>query len=178
MNLFQNPDQVQKTYPLHFYQCQDCGFFQLLDIVNPELMFSDYIYRSGTSQVMRDYFDSYAEEVVSSLKLQSNGLVVDIGSNDGTLLKAFQKRGVKVIGIEPAANLANAANEEEIKTINNFFNCYVGQSIMFEFGRAKCITMNNCLAHLDNIDDIIIGVKELLADDGVFILKMLILWIL
>ena len=161
----------QETYPLHLHQCQDCGLFQLLDIVNPELMFSEYIYKSGTSQVMRDHFNKYANDVVDFLNLQPDDLVVDLGSNDGTLLKAFKQRGMCVVGVEPASNLADAANGEEIETINSFFNIEVATNIVNEFGKAKLVTMNNCLAHLDNIDEIIAGVKELLDDDGVFIFE-------
>lgn len=171
--LVSNPNQQQDEFPLDLYQCDDCGLFQLLDVVNPELMFKDYIYVSGTSQVMRDHFKSYAEQILELIKYKitsPNSLVVDIGANDSTLLK-YLKNKARVVGVEPASNLATKSNAEGILTINDFFNVEVAKSIIKDHGKAEIVTCNNCLAHLDNVDEIILGVKELLTDDGTFVFE-------
>lgn len=171
-----DPDIVQETYPLELFQCKDCFLFQLLDVVDPELMFKNYLYVSGTSELIRQHFEKYAEDVCYEYWLQNEplpipwrGLFVDIGSNDSTLLK--QVKGYNVIGVEPAKNLADKSNEEGIVSINDFFNVKTAKEIVANHGKADIITCNNCLAHLDNVDEVVEGVKELIAENGIFVFE-------
>src|ERR1035437_1080479 len=164
-------DLEQDTFPLDLFRCELCGHYQLLDVVSPDRMFKHYLYVSGTSKLMRDHFANYAETIVKDLRLKSDDLVCDIGSNDSTLLKAFAKNNVKVIGVEPAENLAAQSNKEGIRTISKFFSVDVAKEIVKDFGKASVVTSNNCFAHLDDMRGFVEGVKEMLADDGVFVFE-------
>ncbi len=167
-----DPDIKQNEFPLDLFQCKGCDHFQLLDIVDPEIMFSNYLYVSGTSRKMQYHFRNYACSIVSEKNLDENDLVVDIGSNDSTLLKWFDKLEVKTVGVEPAVNLARKSNEDGIKTYNDFFNKDLAQKIINNHGKASVITCNNVFAHADNLDEIVLGVKKLLKDNGVFIFEV------
>lgn len=169
-----DPNIEQETYPLELFQCQSCFHYQLRDIVNSKLMFKEYNYVSGTSNLMRDHFNKYANEVHNHNfdKLGNKNIIVDIGSNDGTLLKEFKNLGYKVLGVDPAENLAQKANEEGIETIPEFFNVSIAKNIVKKYDKASVITCNNCFAHVDNLDEIVNGVKELLDNNGIFVIEV------
>ena len=99
-----DPESIkrEKWFPLRVTFCKNCSLLQLEDIVNPELLFSNYVYVSSTSKVFVAHFETMAKKMIKRFKLNKNSLVVDIGSNDGILLKPFAKRGVKILGVEPA----------------------------------------------------------------------------
>jgi len=115
-------DQKEIFYPLRVVWCESCGLLLIDEVVPPEILFRNYIYVSGTSEALRKHFEGLATEAVNNFKLNSESLVVDIGSNDGTLLKEFKKFGVHVLGVEPAVNIAKIAEGSGIKTINEFFS--------------------------------------------------------
>ena len=115
-------DKVQKIYPLDLYLCNNCGFSQLLDIVQPEVIYIDYIYKTASSLGLYEHFQTYADQVIDKLKSQKGSLVVDIGSNDGVLLRFFKNHGMRVLGIDPAKKIAEAATESGIETLPTFFN--------------------------------------------------------
>lgn len=171
-NAFVKQQTKQDLYPLDLFKCNNCKHFQLLDIVDPEVLFKNYIYVSGTSSLMRQHFRDYACKTVLTFNLQENDFICDIGSNDGTLLKYFKALGMRVLGIDPAENVAKKATENGIPTISDFFNAKLANDIVKNHGKAKIITSNNCFAHVDNLDEIVLGVKELLEKDGVFIFEV------
>ncbi len=166
------PTVQQEVFPLEVFKCETCGHYQLLDVVDPEILFKDYCYVSGTSPVFRRHFRNYACEVVSTYDPAPGDLVVEIGSNDGTLLKEFQKHGLKVVGVEPAQNLAKQANEDGVQTIPQFFDMGTASRIVGEFGKAKIVCGNNVFAHIDDLDSVVDGVKYLLAEGGVFVFEV------
>ena len=162
----------QQCYPLDLFFCDTCYHLQLLDVVNPDILFSNYVYVSGTSPVFVKHFKSYAESVSDYTKVGKKDLVVDIGSNDGTLLRFFKKSGCNVLGIDPAIDIANEATNSGINTINGFFDLTMANKIYDSHGHAKVITANNVFAHIDNIDSVVKGIKKLLDNDGVFIFEV------
>ena len=164
--------QKQQVYPLDIYYCEACHHAQLLDIVSPEILFKDYVYVSGTSAVFRTHFEQYASQANEELQLKNKDLVVDIGSNDGTLLRYFKSMNVRVLGIEPARDIALAANADGIKTINNFFSPNLAVELRKQHGPAKLVTANNVFAHIDDLDSVVAGIKKLLAPDGLFIFEV------
>ena len=164
--------QKQEVYPLDIYYCEACHHAQLLDIVSPEILFKDYVYVSGTSAVFRTHFEQYASQANVELQLKNKDLVVDIGSNDGTLLRYFKSMNVRVLGIEPARDIALAANADGIKTINNFFSPNLAVELRKQHGPAKLVTANNVFAHIDDLDSVVAGIKKLLAPDGLFIFEV------
>jgi len=173
-NAFLDKNQLSQkeiSYPLRVVWCKSCGLLQIDEIVPPEVLFKDYIYVSGTSEALRKHFEGLATEVVNNFKLNSESLVIDIGSNDGTLLKEFKKIGVKVIGVEPAVNISKIAQEKGITTVNDFFSENIARKIIKDNGKADAITATNVVAHTDDLDGLLKGVAYLLKDDGVFVIE-------
>lgn len=164
-------DEPEYFYPLDIYFCNNCGFIQLGHVVDPEVLFGNYVYVSSTSQVFIDHFKKMAEDVFPRFFLNEKSLVIDIGSNDGILLKPFRKMGAKVLGIEPAVHIAKIAKKEGIDTIAEFFSIELAKKIVKNNGKAKIITATNVFAHIDDLDEVIRGLRELLSDDGVFIME-------
>ena len=162
----------QPVFPLDIFFCRSCDHVQLLDVIDPHFLFSDYVYVSGTSSVMVQHFQRYASEAINRFKPKLGGLVVDIGSNDGTLLSFFRNAGMSILGIDPAREIVKEANKNGIETIEGFFNQPLAEKILASKGRASIITANNVFAHADNLESIIQGVRSLLTSDGVFIFEV------
>jgi SAM-dependent methyltransferase len=174
-NAFLDKNQLSQkeiSYPLRVVWCESCSLLQIDEIVPPEVLFKDYIYVSGTSEALRKHFEDLATEVVNNFKLNSESLVIDIGSNDGTLLKEFKKHYLKVLGVEPADNISKMAQKNGIKTINNFFSEDIAKKIIKDNGKADVITATNVVAHTNDLDDLLKGVSYLLKDDGVFVIEV------
>ena len=163
---------VQKCFPLDVYQCVNCSHVQLLIVIDPEYLFQDYVYVSGTSPVFVKHFKEYAESIVSYFGIPKDSFIVDIGSNDGTLLKFFQDYGMRVLGIDPAIEIAKKATEEGIETLPLFFGNELACNIRDERGPATVIAANNVFAHSDNLIGFAQAVRELLAWDGVFVFEV------
>jgi SAM-dependent methyltransferase len=165
-------DEVQELFPLDTYLCLECGHLQNLDVVDPELLFRNYTYRTSASMGLVEHFKKYAQAVVSGLQIPPASLVVEIGSNDGSLLKAYKAHGLHVIGVDPAKNIAATATAEGVKTLPEFFGYAIAQQILAENGPATLMCANNVFAHADNIADIVKGIRCLLAPDGVFVFEV------
>ena len=148
-------------YPLDVYFCNNCNHLQLLDVVNPKKLFENYVYVSGTSPVFVEHFRNYAKYLVD--KFSGNGLAIDIGSNDGTLLRFFKDLGFSVIGIEPAKKIAEQSKRNGIKTIVKFFDPLLAETIEKQEGKAKFITANNVFAHIDNPISFLIRSKDIVV---------------
>lgn len=160
------------SYPLDVYFCKSCSLVQLLDVVDPGLLFRHYIYVTGTSDTIADHNMRYAQTVVDFLKLGKEDLVVEVASNDGSLLKYFKKHGVKTLGIEPATNIAEIASANGIETINQFFNSSTAQQVRMSHGLTKAVIGNNVLAHVNEPRDFLRGCKMLLAETGLVIIEV------
>lgn len=158
--------------PLEVYFCHNCNLAQLLHIVDRGLIYNKYSYFSSTSPMLVKHFEEYAQEIFSRFPNQAKQLVVDIGSNDGILLKPLMKLGAKILGVDPAKNIAKIANIEGIETIPAFFNRNLVKKIIKKYGKAGVITSNNTLAHTDILHDIFDGVKDLLDKNGVFVFEV------
>lgn len=166
----------QDIYPLDLYQCISCGHIQLGAIVNPELLFRNYVYVSGTSPVFVAHFDKYASDVSSRFNLKYYDLIVEIGSNDGTLLNSFAKIGhERLVGFEPAVDIAiKAQNNKSFITIPEFFDDGSIDYYRREFSgkKAKLVVANNVFAHSNDLQRITSNIFRLLDDDGVFIFEV------
>jgi SAM-dependent methyltransferase len=170
-NAFVDADQLnqnQQSFPLDLWYCAACGHLQLLDVVDPSVLFENYVYVSGTSPAFVKHFREYAEHIVQARGLRPGALVVDIGSNDGTLLSQFKDLDMRVLGIDPARDIAAAATASGIETLNRFFDSELADEIRQTHGEAQCITANNVFAHIDDLTEIVKGIRHLLTEDGVF----------
>ncbi len=165
-------DRDQPRYPLDVFFCRDCAHVQLLDVVDPGMLFRNYVYVSGTSPVFVRHFEDYADAVVERFKPRPGALVVDVGSNDGTLLGAFKRRGMAVLGVDPATAIARRASEAGIETMAEFFTPALAAGIRAERGPAAVVTANNVFAHVDDLAGLRDGVRELLAPDGIFVFEV------
>ena len=163
---------VQERFPLDVFLCAGCGHAQLLDVVDPCVLFEDYVYVSGTSPVFVRHFEAYADAVTARFRPTAGGLVVDIGSNDGTLLGFFKEAGYRVLGVDPARAIAAAATAAGIDTVEGFFTPALARTLRAEHGAASVITANNVFAHIDDLGGVAHGIRHLLADDGVFVFEV------
>ena len=172
---FKRKDQLTEEeiyYPLRACICEECSLVQLNYIVSPEILYrNDYPYESSITQAGRKHWESFAEKVVSRFSLGKNDLVVDIGSNVGVLLEAFKNRGVKIQGVDPAANIVLLAEKRGINTVCDLFNRGVVEKILGNLGDASVITATNNFAHIDDLAKYMENVRMLLTDDGIFILE-------
>ena len=164
--------ETQESFPLDLYLCRDCGHAQLLDVVNPDLLFRSYLYTTSTSPGLVEHFQNYADELLRRVETPAGSLVIDVGSNEGALLRAFKARGRKVLGIDPAREIAAAATRSGVETIPDYFTCELGKKVRREYGPAAVVTSNNAFAHSDHLADMADGVRELLAPDGVFVFEV------
>jgi hypothetical protein len=163
---------LEPRYPLDVYFCESCSHVQLVDVIDPRVLFSHYIYVTGTSETIAAHNVEYARTVVNLLKLGANDLVVEVASNDGSLLKCFEPYGVRMLGIEPATNIAAIAVENGIETIDEFFDSATAGQVREMYGPAKVVLGNNVLAHVDEPPEFLLGCKQLLDIDGLVIIQV------
>jgi len=162
----------QELYPLDVYICNDCGHLQNLDVVDPKLLFGSYTYKTSHSLGLVEHFKKYAIHVVNKLGLTEPKLILEIGSNDGSLLKEFKGLGHKVQGVDASDAVSAYANEQGIPTIADFFSLELSKNLLNELGKATLVCANNVYAHADNLRDITAGIRNILTDDGVFVFEV------
>ncbi len=162
----------EQKFPLDVYFCRACSLVQIMDIVPPEILFMDYRYLSSVTKTLREHFERHARELVSEYGLGGDSLAVEIGCNDGVLLKPLEDLGVKGIGFEPAENIAKVAKAKGLEVITDFFSERTAEKLRSEKGNADMLLANNVFAHIDDIDDIMKGIQTLLKDDGVFVFEV------
>ena len=164
-----NTPSVNKEmrFPIDIYQCCECNAAQTLDDIDPNFLWKDYTYFSGQTKAILRHFNEFAEQIIHNYSIDKKINVLDIGSNDGSLLKQFKKRGHKVQGFDPASTVANVANKEGIATIISLFD---ESSAKLNLGDKKfeLITAFNVFAHSEDMDSMIKAVKNHLTDDGLF----------
>jgi SAM-dependent methyltransferase len=159
-------------FPLAVWLCRQCSLVQLLDVIDPEVLFRDYIYVTGTSDTIAAHNAAYARVVVGDLGLGAGDMVIEAASNDGSLLKHFRERGVRTLGIEPATNIAAMARAAGIETVNRFFDSAAAREVRASHGAARAVIANNVLAHVDDPVDFLAGARELLAPGGRVIVEV------
>jgi SAM-dependent methyltransferase len=158
-------------YPLRLFVCAECFLVQVEETVSPERLFSDYAYFSSYSDSWLQHAQSYAEMAVTRFGLGSRSRVVEVASNDGYLLQFFARQGLEVLGIDPAANVAAAANASNIPTIVEFFGRQVALRLAAQGRDADLLVGNNVLAHVPNLNDFVGGLAVLLKPHGVLTME-------
>lgn len=165
-NFRKSKDLPETTYPLRLVQCQACQFVQLDFTVSPDVLYdSDYLYESSITKTADKHWNEFADTVITKIK-PGLGRVLDIGSNDGTLLSKFKERGMFVKGIDPCKDITDIANSRGIPTVTALFSKEALEGEKFDI-----ITGSNVFAHIDDLDKVIEDVKALLNPDGVFIFE-------
>lgn len=159
-------DQPEPRYRLAVAYCGSCHLVQLTDHVPPQHLFSEYLYFSSYSESYLEHASRMASSLIRRLRLNTSSRVVEVASNDGYLLQYFQRRGIPVRGVEPAANIAMHAIRKGIPTYNRFFDSEAARDILATFGPADLLIGNNVLAHVPQINDFLLAVKAVLANTG------------
>lgn len=157
---------AEPYYPLHAFVCESCFLVQLGEFAAPTDIFSDYAYFSSVSESWVEHARRYAAQMTGRLGLGPGHRVVEVASNDGYLLQFFRERGIPVLGVEPAANVARAAEARGIPTLVRFFGLETARALVAEGTRADLLVGNNVLAHVPALNDFVAGVRELLAPAG------------
>ena len=169
-NSYLKPEQLQQaeaTYPLRVYLCQQCLLVQLPEFEAPEAIFSDYAYFSSYSDSWLDHARRYVEVMIGRFGISRDHRVVEVASNDGYLLRFFKEKGVPVLGIEPAANVARAAEELGIETRVEFFGTESARALVAEGLSADLLLGNNVLAHTPHLNDFVAGLEVALSESGI-----------
>lgn len=171
-NLKNSKEETEEMYPLEMNYCTKCHNCQLSVAVPSEKMFDNYLYVSSTASTFRKHFEDAAEKYVKEFGLNDKSMVIDIGSNDGIALKPLKEKNIKVLGVEPAKNIAKIANDNGIDTINAYFDEAVVDQIKKKYGEADIITGSNVFAHADDLTGIIKNAFKALKNKGTFIVEV------
>ena len=171
-NLLDSQDEVTEMFPLEMMYCPESHNCQLSYVVPAGKMFDHYLYVSSTAKSFRDHFAEAAEKYIKEFNLNENSLVVDIGSNDGIALLPLKEKGIQVLGIEPAKNVAEIAQEKGIDTLCTYFNTGTAIDILKDYGQVDVVTASNVFAHADNLEEIATAAFKMLKDNGTFIIEV------
>ncbi|KKW22266.1 MAG: hypothetical protein A2W52_01140 [Candidatus Taylorbacteria bacterium RIFCSPHIGHO2_02_49_25] len=161
-------EKPEARFPLSLNFCEECGLVQLGHIVDPKVLFTEYVYTTGMNNSLRENFKMLVEKLVKRFKLGKNDFAIDIGSNDGTLLQNYAPFGVQTLGIDPSS-ASLLAKEKGIPTLTAFFNEETASEVKKEYKTADVITATNVFAHVADLHSFLRGVKFLLAPSGVFV---------
>ncbi len=173
-NAFLKKEELNKPeskFPLALYFCEKCGLLQLLDVVNPDILFKHYYYLTSTSKPLADHFVQLGNDLTNRFITSKDDLVVEIGGNDAVLLKSIKNRA-QVLNIEPAENIAKISREKGVETIEQFFSTEVAKKILAEHGSAKVVIAANVFAHIDNPKEVLEGVEILTGQEGIFVIEI------
>lgn len=168
----ENLNDMEKFFPLHAYICDKCWLMQLEEFASPDEIFADeYAYFSSYSESWLEHARRYSEKMTEQFNLNADSLVTEIASNDGYLLQWFVQKGIPVLGIDPAANVAEAAKEKGVTTEVEFFGKNTAEKLAKKYGKADLLLGNNVLAHVPDINDFVAGMKEMLSPGGVITME-------
>lgn len=173
-NSFLKKEDLQEPelkFPLEAYFCEDCNLAQLIHVVDPEVMFRDYVYFTSSMPKISLHWQEYANYVMANFLSEKSDFVLEIGSNDGALVKYFFEKGYKALGVDPARNIVEMANKNGIPTLCEFFGKNVAESVLKSHGKAKAILANNVFAHINDHKSVLEGVSSLLHEKGVFVIE-------
>ena len=166
------PDEIEDKFPLTLMFCPDSSLVQLKETINKEVLFSNYTWITGTSPTTQDYASLFFQRAVEVAKPNSDDLIVELASNDGTFLMPFLKYGYhNVLGIDPAKNIARVANQRGVRTLDRFWDKRVAEETVAKFGNAKIVIARNVIPHVSELQDVITGIEYALRDDGVGIIE-------
>ena len=164
-------NEMEPFYPLHAYVCHNCFLVQLPEIQTPEQIFGDYAYFSSYSESWLRHAKHYVKQMVETYNIDASCQIIEIASNDGYLLQYFKERGIPVLGIEPAKNVAAVAMAAGIPTISRFFGVSTAQDLVADGYQADILLGNNVLAHVPDLNDFIMGLKIVLKPKGIITME-------
>lgn len=163
--------EIQPDFTVRLMLCQRCGQVQLSEIIDPGILYGDYCYTTSVSVGLPGHFASAATAILRDSGASTGDLAVELGSNQGVMLRAFREQGLRVLGVDPATEIAQRATESGVETLPGFFTQALAQKIAAERGKAAIILANNVIANIPDLDDVARGIRELLSDRGVFVFE-------
>lgn len=164
-------NRAEPTFPLRVGFCTECHHVQLTDDVPPAALFDDYLYISSMSDTLVRHLHGLSDTVVKRFRLGADDLVTDVGCNDGTLLRGFARHGVRILGVEPARNLAKLSQRAGLPVVVDYFGAETAQRLRAAQGMASAITLTNVFPHLPFLNDFMLGVDTFLAPDGALVIE-------
>ena len=165
-------DEPEETYPLELVFCPRCSLVQITETVPPEKLFRDYVYFSSFSDTMLRHAADLSTSLIGSKHLDARSLVVEVASNDGYLLQYYKRAGVPVLGIEPATNIAQVAEQRGVRTVCDFFSDDLAVQLASEGYKADVIHAHNVLAHVPDLNGFARGLRQLLKPNGVIVIEV------
>jgi hypothetical protein len=165
-SLKSNLNQIEEKFPLTLVFCPACSLVQIKETVFKEILFKSYVWVTGTSKTTRNFSEEFFKSVQKHVKTKDI-FAVEVASNDGTFLKPFKNAGHRVLGVDPAQNIAQIANNNGIPTISDFFGINIGKSIISKYGKANIVFARNVVPHSADLHEVIGGIECCLRDDGV-----------
>tara|TARA_Y100000590_G_scaffold467417_1_gene646259 strand:- start:1287 stop:2528 length:1242 start_codon:yes stop_codon:yes gene_type:complete len=171
-SLKKNSSQFEKKFPLSLSFCNESSLLQLNETINKEILFEKYLWVTGTSNAAKIYAEKFVNRVIENTNLKKNDFILEIASNDGCILEKFIKKGYNnILGVDPAKNLAEAANDKGIRTFPEFWNSQIAEQITKDLQNAKVIIARNVIPHVSDILDVIKGINICLEDNGIGIIE-------
>jgi hypothetical protein len=164
----------EKKYPLTLSFCEKSSLLQLNETIKKEILFDSYVWVTSTSSTAKNYAQTFYKSVTENIKLdKSKDLIIEIASNDGTFLKPFVSNGYKkVLGVDPAKNISDLANKNNVKTINNYWGEELSEQLLKQHGNAKLVFARNVIPHVSELNSVMAGVEKILSEDGVGIFEI------
>ncbi len=161
----------EPVYPLELVLCERCSLVQITECVDPDLLFSDYNYFSSYSTTMLDHARDSVDRLIRERGLGSDDLAMEVASNDGYLLQYYASAGIPVLGIDPAANVVEAAEDRGVPTVCAFFGIDLGRQLRAKGRRADVLHANNVIAHVEDLNGFVAGIAEVLTEDGIAVIE-------
>jgi len=169
--LVKDPDDRAGKYPLRTAFCPDCSLFQLKETVRKEILFDRYVWVTGTSAAAKEYSRIFFTRVIDRVKIVPDDLVVEIASNDGTILRPFVSAGFSALGVEPAKNIAQMAEAAGVRTLCAYWNKETAERIVKSRGHARVIIARNVIPHVSDLQEVMAGIHDALDEDGTGIIE-------
>tara|TARA_B110000046_G_scaffold85743_1_gene93780 strand:- start:186 stop:1454 length:1269 start_codon:yes stop_codon:yes gene_type:complete len=169
----ENLENIIPKVSLNLYFCKNCSHVQLIDVVNPDFLWADFTFKTARDIKLINHFKDYVERVINVQQINDKDLILDIGSNDGTLLQCFKDKGFQnILGVDPASQIVDQANLSGIKTIKGYFNLELANKISSINGKAKVITANNVFAHMDDLRGMLEAIKFMMNEESIFVFEV------
>ena len=169
----ENLENIIPKVSLNLYFCKNCSHVQLIDVVNPDFLWADFTFKTARDIKLINHFKDYVERVINVQQINDEDLILDIGSNDGTLLQCFKDKGLQnILGVDPASQIVDQANLSGIKTIKGYFNLELANKISNTNGKAKVITANNVFAHMDDLRGMLEAIKFMMNEESIFVFEV------
>lgn len=169
----ENLENIIPKVSLNLYFCKNCSHVQLIDVVNPDFLWADFTFKTARDIKLINHFKDYVERVINVQQINDKDLILDIGSNDGTLLQCFKDKGLQnILGVDPASQIVDQANLSGIKTIKGYFNLELANKISSINGKAKVITANNVFAHMDDLRGMLEAIKFMMNEESIFVFEV------